>query len=88
MFLIVFAALLQSFIQDESLLSPELAAVMARVRQGADVMPRAQLEAAMAGELGADWRTARFAEFEDAPIAAASIGQVRIANFRNNIAQL
>lgn len=65
-------------IQDASLVPPPLAAALARVRAGADVMPPEQLEEAMAGELGSEWRS-RFASFDDAPIAAASIGQVHAA---------
>ena len=49
-----------------------------QVRQQADVMPRHQLEAALAEQLGAGWR-ARVAHFEWEPSAAASIGQVHRA---------
>jgi hypothetical protein len=46
-----------------------------RVRQGADMMPKGQLEGQLARELGADWRE-RLQHFDDKPMAAASIGQV------------
>lgn len=62
-------------LQDEGLLPEPLAKALERVRQGADVMPRAQLHAQLVAELGPDWRT-RFAEFDETPVAAASIGQV------------
>lgn len=64
-------------LSDESMIPPSVAAVLERVRTQADVMPRRQLEAQMAAELGPDWR-ARLGgpAFEDAPVAAASIGQV------------
>jgi predicted unusual protein kinase regulating ubiquinone biosynthesis (AarF/ABC1/UbiB family) len=62
-------------IQDENLLPPRLQEVLDRVRNGADVMPRAQLDRALINELGADWRP-RLQEFDYTPIAAASIGQV------------
>ncbi len=54
----------------------QVQAALERVRAGADVMPRAQLEGVLVSELGADWHT-RLAEFEWEPRAAASIGQVR-----------
>lgn len=38
-------------------------------------MPRRQLEKAISSELGAEWRS-KVAEFDDEPLAAASIGQV------------
>lgn len=38
-------------------------------------MPRRQLEKAISGELGPNWRS-KVAEFDDEPLAAASIGQV------------
>lgn len=40
-------------------------------------MPRRQLEKAVSGELGPDWRS-KVADFDEEPLAAASIGQVRI----------
>ncbi|GAB5031577.1 atypical abc1 abc1-a protein kinase [Nannochloropsis oceanica] len=62
-------------LQDEGLLPEPLAKALERVRQGADIMPRAQLHSQLVTELGVDWR-ARFAEFDETPVAAASIGQV------------
>ncbi len=47
-----------------------------RVRAGADVMPQGQLHKVIEAELGVNWRN-RMATFEDEPLAAASIGQVR-----------
>lgn len=49
-----------------------------RVRAGADVMPQGQLQKVISAELGPDWRS-KMASFEDEPLAAASIGQVRQA---------
>ncbi|GAX77030.1 hypothetical protein CEUSTIGMA_g4477.t1 [Chlamydomonas eustigma] len=65
-------------IQDENLLPPQVQAALERVRQGADVMPRTQLESVMNNELGRDWQQL-VADFEWQPTAAASIGQVHIA---------
>ena len=44
---------------------------------GADTMPQRQLEKAISSELGADWRSL-VADFDDEPLAAASIGQVHL----------
>eukprot|EP00937_MAST-01D_sp_MAST-1D-sp2_P006772 g6772.t1 len=62
-------------IQDEELLPAPLARALRDVRTSANVMPAEQLHAQLAAELGADWR-AQAGAFEDAPLAAASIGQV------------
>jgi aarF domain-containing kinase len=62
-------------LQDEGLLPEPLAKALERVRQGADMMPKHQLYAQLGKELGEDWRE-RLAEFDDTPVAAASIGQV------------
>lgn len=56
----------------------QLTAALERVRAGADIMPKKQLHKVLVGELGPDWRS-KVQEFEDDPLAAASIGQVRIA---------
>ena len=65
-------------LQDEGMLPEPLAKALERVRQGADMMPRHQLYAQLSRELGEDWRE-RLREFEDTPVAAASIGQVHRA---------
>jgi aarF domain-containing kinase len=64
------------------LVPPQLQAVLDRVRDGADVMPRKQLERALVSELGADWES-RLAHFEWTPLAAASIGQVHAARLKD-----
>lgn len=69
-------------IQDESLVPPQLQAVLDRVRDGADVMPRKQLERALSSELGEDWES-RLSSFDWKPLAAASIGQVHLARLRD-----
>ena len=50
--------------------------MLGRVRQSAAFMPMYQLESTMVKEFGDNWRSDKFAEFEDKPFAAASIGQV------------
>ena len=62
-------------IQDEAVVPPALAVALERVRQGAHIMPKKQLYKQMQQELGLDWRE-KVGEFDDTPIAAASIGQV------------
>jgi aarF domain-containing kinase len=64
-------------LSDEALLPPVVSKALERVRAQADVMPRRQLEAQMTSELGPDWRARLGGDaFQDAPVAAASIGQV------------
>jgi len=58
-----------------TLLPPELAAVLERLRDDAVIMPAAQLVSVLEDNWGADWDR-RLAQFSFAPIAAASIGQV------------
>ncbi|EDL48027.1 AarF/ABC1/UbiB kinase family protein [Erythrobacter sp. SD-21] len=60
------------------ILPPELADILARLRERADFMPPRQLDKVLAEEWGKDWRR-QFRRFEPRPIAAASIGQVHRA---------
>jgi predicted unusual protein kinase regulating ubiquinone biosynthesis (AarF/ABC1/UbiB family) len=65
-------------LQEESVLPPQLAKALARVREGAHVMPLAQLEKVLAEDLGKDWEQ-QLISFTREPMAAASIGQVHRA---------
>ncbi|KAF5180376.1 Atypical kinase coq8a protein [Thalictrum thalictroides] len=65
-------------IQDESLVPAPILAALDIVRQGADVMPKSQLNEVLDAELGANW-TSKLQSFDYEPMAAASIGQVHRA---------
>jgi hypothetical protein len=60
----------------------QIQSALERVRAGADVMPRNQLEGQLVEELGQDW-PARLASFDWTPRAAASIGQVHAAELHD-----
>lgn len=71
-------------LSDESMLPPEIAKILERVRTQADIMPRKQLEKVMVAELGPDWRTKLGGDnFSPQPVAAASIGQVHRTRLPN-----
>lgn len=59
-------------------LSPELEAILSRLRAQAHVMPPAQLKQVLQDSYGADFRRL-FRSFNTRPLAAASIGQVHRA---------
>jgi ABC1 atypical kinase-like domain len=65
-------------IQDESLIPPQLSKALERVRSGADVMPSKQLHAQLDRAFGSAWRD-KLLDFDETPLAAASIGQVHKA---------
>ncbi|OMO82295.1 hypothetical protein COLO4_23104 [Corchorus olitorius] len=65
-------------IQDESLVPAPILAALDIVRQGADVMPRSQLDQVLNAELGPGW-SSKLTSFDYEPMAAASIGQVHRA---------
>lgn len=65
-------------IQDENILPPQFQEALEKVRAGADVMPKKQLHSVLREELGEDWRE-KVADFNEMPMAAASIGQVHEA---------
>ncbi|KAI9181088.1 hypothetical protein LWI28_011329 [Acer negundo] len=65
-------------IQDESLVPAPILAALDIVRQGADVMPKWQLDQVLDAELGPGWQS-KLTSFDYDPLAAASIGQVHRA---------
>ncbi|KAJ8977778.1 hypothetical protein NQ317_001689 [Molorchus minor] len=64
-------------IQDESVVNPELAKALERVRKSADFMPNWQVEQMMSQELGPFWRD------KTSLFAAASIGQVHYGKLKD-----
>ncbi|KAM7276432.1 hypothetical protein ACFE04_018298 [Oxalis oulophora] len=56
-------------------ISSRFLAALDTVRQGADVMPRSQLNEVFDAELGTDWQS-KLTGFDYEPLAVASIGQV------------
>jgi predicted unusual protein kinase regulating ubiquinone biosynthesis (AarF/ABC1/UbiB family) len=63
-------------------LPPELAKILATLRDQANFMPTRQLDQVLKSEWGPDWRK-QFRWFNPRPIAAASIGQVHKALTRD-----
>jgi len=61
--------------QDAKMLPKTIHEVLQRVQDSADYMPASQRNAVIASDLGPNWRD-MFEQFEERPMAAASIGQV------------
>jgi len=70
----------------EAALPPEIAgpyrATLTKLQESAPPLPAGTVHRVLAEDLGPDWREA-FAEFNDKPAAAASIGQVHRARWRD-----
>lgn len=69
--------------QDSKMLPKPLQEVLQRVQDRADYMPAWQRDKVLTANLGPDWREL-YSEFEETPIAAASIGQVHKAVLKSN----
>lgn len=70
--------------QDEKVLPKEIQKVISRVQNAANYMPPRQLNKVMSANFGgAGWKDKLFVEFQDKPVAAASIGQVHFAKTKD-----
>jgi aarF domain-containing kinase len=70
---------------DSNLLPQPIHDVLLRVQDSADYMPHRQMQEVMNKEFGSEWRN-MFSEFEDIPMAAASIGQVHAGRMKDGTA--
>jgi predicted unusual protein kinase regulating ubiquinone biosynthesis (AarF/ABC1/UbiB family) len=68
--------------QGEDVLPPEFAQALSALRSQAAPMPHDQLHRVLGRAFGKGWQQ-RFADFDETPIAAASIGQVHRARTRD-----
>ncbi|XXG99944.1 hypothetical protein Hte_006285 [Hypoxylon texense] len=68
--------------QDSKMLPKPIQEVLQRVQDRADYMPAWQRDRVLTSNLGPAWRDL-FGEFEETPIAAASIGQVHRATLKS-----
>src|SRR4249919_3091706 len=70
----------------EAAIPPEIAgpyrATLTKLQESAPPLPASNVHRVLAEDLGPDWRD-QFAEFNDRPAAAASIGQVHRARWRD-----
>ncbi|KAI0550745.1 ABC1 family-domain-containing protein [Xylaria curta] len=68
--------------QDSKMLPKPIQDVLQRVQDRADYMPARQRDRVLIASLGPEWRDL-FEDFEETPIAAASIGQVHRATLKS-----